>query len=257
MKPIVKLETQIVTTESLNKVAKITILFWIMKIIATTLGETLGDLLAHTLNLGYAFGLAITGIFFLMVLAIQLKAKKYIPVLFWLVIVGTTTVGTEISDFMDRTLHLGYLAGSLILITLLLNTLWIWNNKIGEIEVYPIFDKKVELFYWVAILFSNSLGTAFGDFLSDNVGLSYLQGAMVTAGVILIVVLLHYATKINHVILFWVAFIFTRPFGATFGDLLTKTNAEGGLDLGTIPATLVSVTFLGFLVYYSHKKKLV
>lgn len=246
-----------IQTEMLNKVAQITLLFWIMKIIATTLGETLGDLLAHTLNLGYAIGLVITGVFFLMVLAIQLKSKKYIPFLFWLVIIGTTTLGTEISDFMDRTLHLGYLAGSLILITLLLNMLWIWNNKFGKIEVYPIFDKRVELFYWIAILFSNSLGTAFGDFLSDNVGLSYLQGAMVTAGVILIVVLLHYTTKINHVILFWIAFIFTRPFGATFGDLLTKTTAEGGLDLGTIPSTLVSVALLGLLVYYSHKKSLV
>lgn len=247
----------LVNSENLNKVAKITLLFWIMKIIATTLGETLGDLLAHTLKLGYAVGLGMTGIFFILVLIVQLSAKKYIPVLFWLVIVGTTTVGTEISDFMDRTLHLGYLAGSLILITLLLNTLWIWHRTIGKIEVYPIFNRKVELFYWIAILFSNSLGTAFGDFLSDNVGLSYLQGAMVTAGVIVIVVLLHYATKINHIILFWIAFIFTRPFGATFGDLLTKKSAEGGLDLGTIPATLVSVALLGLLVFYSHKKKLV
>lgn len=247
----------LVNSENLNKVAKITLLFWIMKIIATTLGETLGDLLAHTLKLGYAVGLGITGVFFILVLVVQLRAKKYIPVLFWLVIVGTTTVGTEISDFMDRTLHLGYLAGSLILITLLLNTLWIWHRTIGKIEVYPIFNRKVELFYWIAILFSNSLGTAFGDFLSDNVGLSYLQGAMVTAGVIVIVILLHYATKINHIILFWIAFIFTRPFGATFGDLLTKKSAEGGLDLGTIPATLVSVALLSLLVFYSHKKKLV
>ena len=251
------MEKSLILSDNLNKVAKITLLFWIMKIIATTLGETLGDLLAHTLQLGYTVGLAITGIFFIIALLLQLNAKKYIPFLYWLVIVGTTTVGTEISDFMDRTLNLGYLAGSLILITLLLNTLWIWNSVRGKIEVYPIFNKKVELFYWVAILISNSLGTAFGDFLSDNAGLSYLQGAMVTAGVILIVVLLHYTTKINHITLFWIAFIFTRPFGATFGDLLTKTNAQGGLDLGTVPATLVSVTILGALVFYSHKKKLV
>lgn len=244
-------------SNTLNKVAKITFLFWIMKIIATTLGETLGDLLAHTLHLGYVVSLAITSLFFVLVLVIQLKSKKYNPLLFWLVIVGTTTVGTEISDFMDRTLGLGYLAGSLILITLLLNTLWIWNRMLGKIEVYPIFNRRVELFYWIAILISNSLGTAFGDFLSDNAGLSYLQGAMVTAGVIVIVVLLHYTTKINHLILFWIAFIFTRPFGATFGDLLTKTTAEGGLDLGTIPATLVSIALLGLLVFYSYKKKLV
>lgn len=243
--------------DNFNKVAKITLLFWILKIISTTLGETLGDLIAHTLELGYTIGLVITGIFFLLVLAIQLKARKYYPVLFWLVIVGTTTVGTEISDFMDRTLHLGYLAGSLILITLLLNTLWIWKRTIGKIEVYPIVNNKIELFYWIAILLSNSLGTAFGDFLSDNAGLSYLEGAMVTAAVIAIVVLLHYVTKISHDILFWIAFVFTRPFGATFGDLLTKTSAEGGLDLGTIPATLVSVALLSILVMYSHKKNLV
>jgi len=242
---------------TVNKVAKITVLFWIMKIIATTLGETLGDLLAHTLKLGYTVSLALTGAFFIVVLTLQLKAKTYIPFLYWLVIVGTTTVGTEISDFMDRTLHLGYLAGSLILITLLLNTLWIWHRTMGKIEVYPIAKRKVELFYWIAILFSNSLGTAFGDFLSDTAGLSYLQGALVTAGVIAIVIVLHYATKINHIVLFWIAFIFTRPFGATFGDLLTKTTAEGGLDLGTIPATLVSVALLGILILYSHKKKLV
>lgn len=241
-------------SKGFNKVAEITLLFWVMKIIATTLGETLGDLLAQTFNLGYAIGLGITGIFFFIVLAVQLKVKKYFPAIFWLVIVGTTTVGTEISDFIDRTLHLGYFSGSLILITLLLNTLWIWHRTMGKIEVYPIFDKKTELFYWIAILFSNSLGTAFGDFLSDNVGLSYLQGAMVTAGVILIVVLLHYITKINHIILFWIAFVFTRPFGATFGDLLTKKSAEGGLDLGTVPATLISVALLGILVFYGHKK---
>mgnify|MGYP002713055012 FL=1 len=240
---------------NLNKVAKITLLFWVMKIIATTLGETLGDLLAQTLQWGYLIGLGITGLFFVLVLLLQLSATKYIPLLYWLVIVGTTTAGTEISDFMDRTLHLGYFAGSLILITLLLNTLWIWHKTIGKIEVYPIFNKKVELFYWIAILFSNSLGTAFGDFLSDNVGLGYLQGAMVTAGVIVIVVLLHYATKINRIVLFWIAFIFTRPFGATFGDFLTKKTAVGGLDLGTIPATLVSIALLGLLIFYSHKKK--
>lgn len=250
------MEERFINSESLNKVAKITLLFWIMKIIATTLGETLGDLIAQTLNLGYLVGLIITGLFFILFLVIQLKAKKYTPVLYWIVIVGTTTVGAEISDFMDRTPHLGYLAGSLILITLLLNTLWIWNRTMGKIDVYPIFDRKVELFYWIAILFSNSLGTAFGDFLSDNVGLSYLQGAMVTAGVILIVVLLHYVTKISHIILFWIAFIFTRPFGATFGDLLTKPTTHGGLDLGTIPATLVSIVLLGVLIFYSHKRKL-
>jgi len=240
---------------ALNKVAKITGLFWIMKIIATTLGETLGDLLAHTLHLGYTTGLVLTGIFFLIFLFVQIRSKQFVPVLYWLVIVGTTTGGTELSDFMDRTLQLGYLTGSLILVTLLINTLWLWKNTLGSIQVYPVFQKKAELFYWIAILFSNSLGTAFGDFLSDTVGLSYLNGALVTAGVIGVVVLLHYISKINPLVLFWIAFVFTRPFGATFGDLLTKTTTEGGLDLGTLPATLVIISLLGALIVYSHIKK--
>ena len=238
-----------------NKVAKITVLFWVMKIIATTLGETLGDLLAHTLNLGYTIGLIITGIFFIITLFIQLKAREFSPTLNWLVIVGTTTVGTEISDFMDRTLNLGYLTGSIILITLLLSTLIIWKKRIGKIEVYPISRKNVELFYWIAILFSNSLGTAFGDYLSDNAGFSYLEGALITAAVIGVVVLLHYISKINSMILFWLAFVFTRPFGATFGDLLTKTSAEGGFDLGTVPATIVCILLLSGLVFYGHKNQ--
>lgn len=240
--------------DKLNKVGSITIFFWIMKIIATTLGETLGDLLSMTLNIGYTISLVITMVFFIIVLLIQLKASKYYPALYWLVIVGTTTVGTEISDYMDRTLGLGYAIGSAVLFSALILTLLLWHNNLKRIEIYPIFLQKEELFYWVAILFSNSLGTAFGDFLIDVVGLSYLQGALVTAGIIAIVVILHYFTKLNHILLFWIAFIFTRPFGATFGDLLTKPISKGGLDLGTIPATLVSVGLLAGLILYTTRK---
>lgn len=240
--------------DKLNKVASITIFFWIMKIIATTLGETLGDLLSMTLNIGYAVSLVITMLFFVFILLIQLKVPKYIPIIYWLVIVGTTTVGTEISDFMDRTLGLGYALGSTLLFSALLVTLWLWYRNLKSMNVYPIFSKQEEIFYWIAILFSNSLGTAFGDFLGDVIGLSYLQGALVTAGIIALVVLLHYFTKLNHLVLFWIAFIFTRPFGATFGDLLTKPLNKGGLDLGTVPATLVSVVLLLILIVYTTKK---
>lgn len=192
---------------NLNKVAKITLLFWLMKIVATTLGETLGDFISQTLNLGYTIGIGITLTFFIIVLLIQLNLKKYVPSIYWLVIIGTTTLGTEISDFIDRTLHLGYTAGTLLLIGCLVSTLILWFKKYGNLEVFPIYEKQKEIYYWTAILFSNSLGTAFGDFLGDYFGLSYLNGALVTGSVIVIVVVLHYFTKINHIILFWVAFI--------------------------------------------------
>ncbi|HMQ43145.1 MAG TPA: hypothetical protein PKD13_07920 [Mariniflexile sp.] len=239
--------------EKLNKVAEITIVFWLMKIVATTLGETFGDYLAMTLNLGYFTGIVITLIFFLIVLSIQLYTKKYIPVCYWLVIIATTTLGTEISDFLDRSLHLGYTFGSLLLLSGLLLTLMLWNLKFKSLNVYPIFNKDKEIYYWLAILFSNSLGTAFGDYLSDVVGLSYLFGAMATAGIILMVVILHYATKINEVVLFWIAFVFTRPFGATFGDFLTKPIENGGLDLGTLNASMVSIVTMTFLLIISHR----
>ncbi|OBX22053.1 MULTISPECIES: COG4705 family protein [Bizionia] len=242
------------STIKLNKVAEITLLFWIMKIVATTLGETLGDFLSMTLNLGYAVGIGITLVFFLIVLLIQLGAKKYIPIFFWLVIIATTTLGTEISDFLDRSLHLGYTLGSLVLFSGLILTLFLWYKKFKTLNVNPIIDKNKEIFYWIAVLFSNSLGTAFGDYLSDIVGLSYLNGALVTAGIIVIVFLLHNFTKINHIILFWIAFIFTRPFGATFGDFLTKPIAKGGLDLGTLNASVVSIILMSILIVIAHRR---
>ncbi len=201
----------------MNKVAQITLLFWIMKVVATTLGETLGDFFSMTVNLGYLTTLLAMFVLFVVVLIVQLSAKKYVPALYWLTIIGTTTLGTEISDFMDRSLHLGYTIGSLILFLCLIATLLLWQRRFHNLQVYPIVDRSKELYYWVAILFSNSLGTAFGDFLSDNVGLSYAMGALVTASIIVVVVLLHYFTKLNQVVLFWIAFVFTRPFGATFG----------------------------------------
>jgi len=241
--------------ERMNKVAKITAYFWIMKVLATTLGETSGDSLSMTLKLGYIASLGITALFFLIVLLIQLNSRKFHPVIYWAVIVGTTTLGTEISDFMDRTLKLGYMAGSLILLSLLLIALVIWYFKEKNLEVYPIYDKGKELFYWIVILFSNSLGTAFGDFLSDNMNLSYLSGALVCAGIIVLVLFLHYYTKINQILLFWIAFVFTRPFGATFGDLLTKPLSHGGLNLGTFPSSAVTVILLALILFYSSQQK--
>ncbi len=242
------------TTGPINKVAKITLIFWLMKIVATTLGETLGDFISMTLNLGYTVGIVITLSFFLVVLFAQLSVKKYVPVIYWLVIVGTTTLGTEISDYIDRTLHLGYTLGTILLVSCLSLALFLWFRKYKNLEVYPISSKQKEIYYWTAILFSNSLGTAFGDFLGDYFGMSFLQGAFVTGGVILVVVLLHYLTKINHIILFWVAFIFTRPFGATFGDFLTKPLGKGGLQLGTLESSLVAVVVMTVLLFIAHRQ---
>lgn len=243
------------TSNEVNKVAKITLIFWLMKIVATTLGETLGDFLSMTLNLGYGIGILITLAFFMTVLFTQLSVKKHIPVIYWLVIIGTTTLGTEISDFIDRTLHLGYTLGTILLVSCLATTLFLWYKKYKNLQVYPISDKPKELYYWIAILFSNSLGTAFGDFLGDYFGLSYLAGAMITGAVIVVVVLLHYLSNFNHVVLFWIAFIFTRPFGATFGDFLTKPLNKGGMELGTLSSSLIAVSIMILLLIINTKKE--
>lgn len=241
--------------ESLNKVARITLYFWIMKVFATTLGEVFGDFFSMTLELGYVVSLGITVAFFLVALLIQLKVKKFHSLLYWIVIVGTTTVGTEISDLMDRTLGLGYALGSLILFSGLMLVLFLWNKTEKEIKVFPITEFRVEIFYWIAILFSNSLGTAFGDYLSDDMELSYLTGAMVTGGIIILVVLVHYFTKINRSLLFWIAFIFTRPFGATFGDLLTKPLDMGGLNFGRGVSAIITAALLASIIFYSGRQE--
>jgi uncharacterized membrane-anchored protein len=240
-------------TVDLNKVAQITLVFWILKIFATTLGEILGDFFSMSLNIGYTYSLIITLVFFIVFLIIQLRQDRFHAPLYWLVIIGTTTVGTEISDLMDRTLGTGYTLGSLILFTALMITLFLWHRNIGQIKVYPITDRRVELYYWIAILISNSLGTAFGDFLSDDLEFSYLTGAAITAGIIVVVVLLHYLTKINEILLFWIAFIFTRPFGATFGDFLTKPIAKGGLNFSRGIASLATAFLMAVLMYFSQR----
>jgi uncharacterized membrane-anchored protein len=232
-----------------SKVAHVTLAFWIMKILATTLGETAGDFLSMSLKLGYYVGLAITLAMLVAVLFVQIEGKTYRPLIFWLSIIATTTAGTEISDFMDRSLGLGYLGGSIILSAGLLLTLAIWYTREGTLRVYPVVRRDAEIMFWIAILFSNSLGTAFGDFLVDDAGLSFIQGAFVTAGIIGIVALLHYFTRINDVLLFWIAFIFTRPFGATFGDFLTKPIEAGGLNVPRGHASLVTLGLLLAILY--------
>ena len=236
-----------------SKIATISAFFWISKIIATTLGETAGDFIAQTLDLGYVVGLSVTSAFLLAVLVAEIRSDAYRPALFWTSIVATTTAGTEISDLMDRTLGFGYLLGSVVLFAGLLLSLAVWYLRDGTLRVQPILKKDTEAMFWIAVIFSNSLGTAFGDALVDVAGLGYMGGALVTSAAIGLVLILHAFTRVNDVLLFWAAFVFTRPFGATFGDLLTKPVAKGGLDLGTLNATLVATALLAIIVFVSSR----
>ena len=236
---------------TMNKVAKVTICFWIMKIAATTLGETGGDLLSMTMNVGYAVSSLILISFFFATLIIQLASKKYHPMIYWLVIVSTSTAGTTMSDYMDRTLGLGYFKGSLILVSCLVVILAIWRYSVGTLSVNDIRTRKAETFYWTAILFSNTLGTALGDFLADSSGLGFLGGAILIGGLLGLVVLAYFLTKIDRIILFWIAFVLTRPFGATFGDVLTKPIAKGGVNLGTIGSSIVLASILIVFVVWT------
>jgi uncharacterized membrane-anchored protein len=245
---------QVKTHNLANKVAQVTIFFWIMKIIATTLGETAGDYLSMSLGLGYYIGFIITFAILVIILFFQIQAKRYRPALYWLAIIATTTAGTEISDLMDRSFGLGYALGSLILVTCLLSVLTVWYYRDRDLSVYPIIKKDAETTYWLAVVFSNSLGTAFGDFLTDNMGLSYIQGALLTATVIGVVIALHYLTKLNDIFLFWLAFIFTRPFGATFGDFLTKPIDKGGLSLSRGLSSAIAFLILTVVLFFSTRK---
>jgi len=240
----------------MNKVAKVTFSFWVMKICATTLGETAGDLLSMTMKVGYEKSSAILLGFFFVILTIQLTAKKFNPIIYWSVILATSTAGTTISDFMDRTLKLGYEKGSLILVTCLFITLTAWFLSEKSLSVNNIQTRKAEIFYWTAILFSNTLGTALGDFLSLSSGLGFLGSAILVGSLIAIVVIAKYTTQFNRIILFWIAFVLTRPFGATFGDLLTKPIDKGGLNFGTVGSSIfLACLLLIFIVYTTIRDK--
>ncbi|WP_458723674.1 COG4705 family protein [Pseudomonas brenneri] len=228
----------------MNKLPQITLAFWVMKICATTLGETAGDLLSMTLNVGYAISSMILLSVFLITLLTQLWSKTYNPVLYWIVILSTSTAGTTMSDFMDRTLGLGYASGSMILIVLLLMIFALWHLSGDSLNVNKVQTPRGELFYWVAILLSNTLGTALGDFLADDSGLGFAGGAMLIGASILLVVALKYCTTVSSVVLFWIAFVLTRPFGATLGDFLTKPHEKGGLDFGTVGSSAVLAAVL-------------
>jgi uncharacterized membrane-anchored protein len=243
----------------MNKLPQITLFFWVMKICATTLGETAGDLLSMTLNVGYAASTLILMAIFLVTLFSQLAAKSYHPLLYWTVILSTSTAGTTMSDYMDRTLGLGYATGSMILITMLVAMLTFWRISEKSLSVNHITTFRAEVFYWLTILFSNTLGTALGDFLADSSGLGFAGGALLIAGLLAVVIAAKFYTKISTVLLFWLAFVLTRPFGATLGDLLTKPASKGGLDFGTVGSSLILASVLILLIIHStmtHSRRL-
>jgi uncharacterized membrane-anchored protein len=228
---------------SFSKVPEVTLGFWIIKIAATTLGETGGDALSMSLNLGYAVS---TGIFFaLFAIAVvaQIRARRFHPFLYWAVIVATTLAGTTLADFCDRSLGIGYTGGSTLLFVLVMATLAVWRWSQGSVSVNHIATPKVEAFYWATILFSNTLGTALGDWVADSID-SFIGGVAIFAAAIAVVALLYFFTKIPRTILFWSAFILTRPLGATLGDTLTKPIADHGLNLSRFTSSAVIAVFM-------------
>jgi uncharacterized membrane-anchored protein len=229
---------------SASKVPEVTLVFWIMKIAATTLGETGGDTVTMTLNWGYLVGTAIFFSLLVLLVALQIAAKKFYPLLYWATIVASTTAGTTLADFADRSLGVGYAGGSSILFLCLMTVLATWYWSLGSISVTTVTTPRVEAFYWAAITFSQTLGTALGDWIADDTGLGYGGGALVFAAGLLVLVAAYYWTNTSRVLLFWAAFILTRPLGATVGDFLDKPLSQGGLALSRPMATAVIGAFL-------------
>lgn len=238
----------------LSKVPKVTLIFWIIKIAATTLGETGGDAVSMSMNLGYLVGTAIFSAIFLIAVLAQIKAKGFHPLLYWATIIATTTVGTTLADFADRSLGIGYAGGSLLLLVLLMASLAVWYRSLGSISVDTVATPKAEMFYWVTIMFSQTLGTALGDWTADTAGLGYEGGALVFAAMLGLVVAAYYWTSVSRTILFWIAFILTRPLGAVVGDFLDKPVSAGGLALSRYSASAALLLTMGiFIVLFPQR----
>ena len=230
--------------DALTKIPEVTLVFWIIKIAATTLGETGGDSVTMTLNWGYLTGTAIFLAALVILVAAQILAKRFHPFLYWATIVASTTFGTTMADFCDRSLGIGYTGGSSLLLALLLGALALWYFVEGSISVETVYRPRVEAFYWAAITFSQTLGTALGDWIADTTGLGYEGGAMVFSAALVVVAALYYWTNISRVALFWAAFILTRPLGATVGDFLDKPLNHGGMALSRPIASAVIAMFI-------------
>ncbi|HAJ79889.1 MAG TPA: hypothetical protein DCO75_08960 [Fibrobacteres bacterium] len=229
---------------SLAKVPAVTFIFWLIKIAATTLGETGGDAVSMSMNLGYLVGTAIFAVIFITLVIAQIKANKFHPFLYWLTIIATTTVGTTMADFADRSVGIGYAGGSSFLFVLLIGSLFVWYRTMGSISVGTVNTPKTEMFYWVTIMFSQTLGTALGDWTADTAGIGYTGGTLVFGALLAVVAAGYFWTKISRTILFWTAFILTRPLGATLGDFLDKPISCGGLALSRYTASAVLLVFI-------------
>jgi uncharacterized membrane-anchored protein len=236
--------------EILSKVPEVTLVFWIIKVFATTLGETGGDALSMSMHLGYLLSTGIFAAIFVAAVIVQILAKKFHPVIYWTTIIATTTVGTTLADFADRSLGIGYAGGTALLFTLLMGSLLLWYRTLGSVAVDTVSSPKTEMFYWITIMFSQTLGTALGDWTADSAGLGYGGGALVFGTLLAIIAAMYYRSKISHTILFWAAFILTRPLGAVVGDFLDKPLGKGGLALSRYSATATLLMLIAFCIFF-------
>ena len=240
--------------EILSKVPEVTLVFWIIKIFATTLGETGGDALSMSMNLGYLLSTGIFAVIFIAAVVVQILMRRFHPVVYWVTIIATTTVGTTLADFADRSLGIGYVGGTTILFSLLMASLFIWKYTLGSVAVDTVNSPKSELFYWVTIMFSQTLGTALGDWTADTAGLGYSGGALVFGALLVVIAAAYYRTRISHVVLFWAAFILTRPLGAVVGDFLDKPISHGGLALGRYSASATLFALIALCIFiFPHR----
>lgn len=239
---------------TLSKVPELTLMFWVLKILATTLGETGGDAVSMSLNLGYLVSTGIFGVLFLVAVMAQIAARKFHPLLYWVTIIATTTVGTTLADFADRSLGIGYSGGTALLIALLMASLLAWYMTLGSVAVATVSSPTAEMFYWVTIMFSQTLGTALGDWSADTAGLGYGGGSLVFSALLAAVAVAYYCTGISRTLLFWAAFILTRPLGAVVGDFLDKPLDEGGLALSRYWASGILLLLMAAgILLFSHK----
>lgn len=228
-----------------SKVPEVTLLFWILKIVATTLGETGGDAVSMSMNLGYLVGTAIFGAIFVVAVYAQIRADKFHPLLYWATIVATTTVGTTLADFATRSIGIGYAGGSALLLALLLVSMLVWYRNMGTLAVDSISSPRAESYYWLTIMFSQTLGTALGDWTADSAGLGYLGAGLVFASALALIAAAYFWTSVSRTVLFWSAFVLTRPLGAVVGDFLDKPTDAGGLGFSRYVA---SALLLGFML---------
>ena len=242
------------TVSSLSKVPEITLAFWVIKILATTLGETGGDAVSMSMDLGYLVGTAISAVIFFLAVSAQISAKTYHPALYWTTIIATTTVGTTLADFADRSLGIGYAGGSTILFILLLGSFFVWYRAQGEISTGAISSPRTEMFYWITIMFSQTLGTALGDWTADDAGFGYAGSSVLFGGILLAIMAAYLWSNVSRTFLFWAAFIITRPLGAVVGDFLDKPISKGGLELSRYSASAALLAAIIVLVYISTVK---